>query len=186
MTEEILRKECIDKEFYSFGTFKIFERRMKKFGLRLKSITFLGLFSPVLIGGFVAAFSTDSEILKSILLPLCGFITVLQALLSLLSLVFKWDDKFAHSLNSIQENTRLANEFGKLSKESSAKIKRDLPKIRKDYELQEARDNTQELTKKEHNYAMRNALFQFKKKCVTCQEIPKNLKPTTCDTCGNF
>ncbi|KJG14547.1 hypothetical protein [Photobacterium iliopiscarium] len=79
MNEVDIKKVCFDCEFYSFGTIRVFEKRQSYYGTWLKRITFLGLLSPVVLGGFVAAFSTESEVLKYILLPL-----------------LKWYIKFGH------------------------------------------------------------------------------------------
>lgn len=187
MTEiEKLKKECFEKRFYCFGTTKIFEKRVEKYGFRLKAISFMGLLSPVLLGGFVAAFSTEHEVLKNILLPLCGFLTILQAVLSLLSLVSKWDDVFAYSISAVKNNTRLTNDFEQLSNQSEGKIKRDLPRLLEAFNRQEIEDTAQSISIKEKRFAMRNTLFQYKNKCETCNKVPESLTPTTCDTCGNY
>ncbi len=187
MTEsEKLKNECFEKRFYCFGTTKIFEKRVEKYGFRLKTIGFMGLLSPILLGGFVAAFSTDNEILKNILLPLCGVLTIIQAVLSLLSLVSKWDDLFAYSISAVKNNTRLTNDFEQLSNQSDIRIKKDIKRLLEEFNRQEVEDTAQSISIKEKRFAMRNTLFQYKNKCQTCSNIPVSLTPTTCDTCGNY
>jgi len=180
-----MKKECFDCEFYSFGTVKIFEKRVSHYGTWLKRITFLGLLSPVLLGGFVAAFNTDSEVLKQILLPLCGLLTIAQAVLSLFSLVYKWDEKYSYAIGAVRSNTRLITEFSKLKK-SSGKLKELYQPIRDEYDRQNESDMTQIISDEEKRFAMKYSLFHFKSTCLTCNVKPINLNPTTCDTCGNF
>lgn len=189
MTDKNLKQECFEKKFYSFGTAKIFERRMKSFSWRLKSITFLGLLLPILIGASVAAFSTEHDWLKNILIPICGILTITQAvlsLLSLLSLVFKWEDNYSYAISALKINTRLTNDFEKLAKEKNEKIENDIDRLLFEYERQETEDTSQGISDKEKRFAMRAALFQYKCKCKTCDLEPKKIKPTDCDTCGNY
>lgn len=186
MTESTLKKECFDCEFYSFGTTKLFEGRANKYGTRLKRITFLGLLSPIVLGGFVAAFSTDSEVLKQIFLPLCGLLTVGQGVYSLFSLTYKWDEKHSYSIGAIKDNARLTSEFNKLKKLDDSDIKESYQKLREEYDRQLVADTAQSITKEEERYSMRQSLFHFKSKCSTCELVPKKLAPTDCDTCGNY
>lgn len=177
-----LKRECFEKKFYSFGTAKIFEKRVEKYGLWLKVITFMGLLSPVVLGCFVAAFSTDSETLKVLLLPICGLMTIAQAILSLFSLVFKWDDVYAYSLSAVKINTRLTSDFDQLSCESDEEIRKNISRLRDEYNRQEVEDTAKSISAKEKCFAMRNALFQYKSRCRSCNQIPLSLTPTVCDT----
>ncbi|HAS3627357.1 TPA: hypothetical protein LNF46_003454 [Vibrio cholerae] len=186
MNEVDMKKECFDCEFYSFGTIKIFEKRESYYGTWLKRITFLGLLSPVVLGGFVAAFSTESEVLKHILLPLCGLLTISQGILSLFSLVYKWDEKYSYAIGAVRNNTRLATEFGKLKKLSVDKLAEQYPSVRDEYDRQNQSDMAQSISDEEKRFAMRHSLFHFKSECPTCNTTPINLNKTTCDTCGNF
>lgn len=82
-----VKKECADNRFYSFGTAKLFERRAKTYRRNRNLITFLGLAVPMVIGGTVLSFSTGSEALKVIMIPVAGILTVLQLIISLWALV---------------------------------------------------------------------------------------------------
>lgn len=183
---EKLKKECFNKRFYSFGTAKIFEKRVGSYRLKLQVITFLGLLSPLLLGGFVAAFSSENKYLTNVLLPICGVLTILQAVMSLWSLVSKWDDVYAYSISAVKNNTRLTNDFDQLANQTENKIKRDLPRLLEEFNRQEIEDTAQSVTTKEKRFAMRESLFQYKNTCPTCKNIPETLTPINCDTCGNY
>jgi len=180
------KQECWTKRFYSFGTTKIFERRALKINAKRKVITFLGLASPLVVGAFAASFTIDSEVLKYIVVPIAGLVTVTQAVFSLWSLVAKWDDDYAYSVSSVKANTRLTADFENLAKASGEKITRDIERLRDEYTRQEMEDTARHITDKEKRFAQRSALFQYKSKCPTCDEVPQSMTPSNCDSCGNF
>ncbi|HIF9499298.1 TPA: mobilome CxxCx(11)CxxC protein [Photobacterium damselae] len=185
MDEEEIKKKCFESEFYSFGTSKIFERRVKKYGFKLKGITFLGLLSPVLLGGVVASFSVDSVILKNYLLPACGVITILQAILSLLSLVFRWDEVYSYASGSVQNNTMLTSNFKRLKDSNKINMKQ-FQSLMDEYDQQNKSDISQNISVKEMRYAMCVSLLQYQIECRGCGIKPRSLKPSTCDVCGKF
>ena len=185
MSNEI-QKECWKKRFYSFGTVKIFEKRASSLNTKRKVITFLGLVSPLVVGTFAASFTFDSEILKFIVAPIAGLITVIQAIFSLWSLVSRWDENYIYSVNSIKVNTHLTSEFEKLANSTDGIMGRNIGRLRDEYERQEMADSTQHITDKEKRFAQRSALFHYKSKCPTCNEVPQRIKASKCDSCGNF
>lgn len=185
MDEKEIKEQCFNCEYYSFGTSKIFEKRVSKYGLRLKIITFLGLLSPVLLGGFVASFSVDSALLKNILLPACGVITIFQAILSLLSLVFRWDEVYSYASGSVQNNTMLMSNFSRLKNSNKINTKQ-FQSLINDYDQQNKFDMSQNISEKENRYAMRKSLLQYQIECCGCGIKPISLKPSKCDICGNF
>ncbi|MFK5893375.1 MAG: hypothetical protein QM504_09175 [Pseudomonadota bacterium] len=186
MIEEEIKKDCWDKRFYSFGTAKIFEQRARQLYTKRQWIVFLGLLSPVTIGAFVASFSINSEALKTYIIPIAGTVAVIQAVLSIWSLVMKWDERYSYAISAIKINTNITSEFEALAKTKPTYIKNNIKRMNEIYLRQEIEDSSQHITDKEKRYAMRHALFQYKNECKTCLKIPSSLSPTTCDTCGNF
>lgn len=184
--DENLRNRCARGEFYSYGTAKIFEKRAKDIGRRLKAITFLGLLSPVLAGGIAMTFSAESSFLNKIVFPALSIVLLSQSVLSLLSLCYKWEEKHSYSLWAIKNNNKLFNKFSRLSGESDAAIAKKISDYEDEYDHQEAEDSSQGITDKEERYGMRKTLIYFGKACKTCNEKPTSIKPTDCDTCGNF
>jgi mobilome CxxCx(11)CxxC protein len=186
MEEEILRNECWDKRFYSFGTSKIFEKRANKLKILRNIITFLGLVVPLSVGGTVLAFSVSSDLFKNFIVPIAGILTVSQLIISLWSLIARWDERHDYAVTAIRANTKLASAFERLGNSKFEVVSNEIDNLREEYIRQEAMDSIQNITAKEYRFAMRQSLFQYKLKCKTCEEVPKSLKPTDCDTCGNY
>lgn len=181
-----IRQECWRKRFYSFGTTKIFEKRARSLELRRKLITFLGLAAPVLLGTFVAAYYTESRALKTVVLPVVGAITIIQAAASLWSLVARWDEKYAYAIGAIRSNTHLASAFEELAVSSEEKLMKKIDHLRDDYSQREIEDTAQGISTKEKRFAQRSSLFQYRSKCPTCNKVPISMKPENCDSCGNY
>ena len=184
--EQQLRQECWEKRFYSFGTAKIFERRALKLGRKRRLITFLGLATPITLGAFVTAYSAASPVLQYILLPLSGAVAMLQSVVSLWSLVAGWDEAYAYAIGSVKNNNRLTSLAEELARGSRSRLEKDIELLRFEYSRQDAEDSAQEITDKEKRYAERCALFQYRQECPACKQVPANMKPTSCDSCGNF
>lgn len=119
--EEQLRQECWIKRFYSFGTARIFERRAQNINRKRQIITFLGLAAPLTVGAFVTAFSVESELLKYVLIPIAGLVILIQSIMSLWSLVAKWDENYSYSIAATKSNTRLTVDFEILAKSNIKK-----------------------------------------------------------------
>jgi mobilome CxxCx(11)CxxC protein len=47
-------------------------------------------------------------------------------------------------------------------------------------------DENQGLTDSEKRMGMCAGLREFKRACDTCERVPKTMKASNCDTCGNF
>ncbi|MCV1740122.1 hypothetical protein MLS28_023125, partial [Escherichia coli] len=56
MDEEKTRAEVAHIEFISYGTSRIFDRRMRSLDWKRKVVTFLGVFVPLMIGCAVLSF----------------------------------------------------------------------------------------------------------------------------------
>lgn len=59
MDEEKTRAEVAHIEFISYGTSRIFDRRMRSLDWKRKVVTFLGVFVPLMIGCAVLSFGLE-------------------------------------------------------------------------------------------------------------------------------
>lgn len=177
------RAHCRDRAFFAFGTARVFARRQHRLSTLRNCITYLGIVVPLTVGA--VALSFDSKVLPFFIVP-AGVLGIAQLALSAWSLVAKWDDRHASALASLQAQTRLFNEWDYLAKTNPPDIAARIDSLNAEDRRQEAQDLTQGVTKKEQNFGMRAALFQFGNKCPTCGIRPVSLLPSDCDTCGNF
>jgi mobilome CxxCx(11)CxxC protein len=185
---DALRQDLGLKRFYTYGTIKIFEQRARCYKIKRDLLTFFGIIGPLTVGAVVAAFGLDAshEFLKNILLPLAGLVAVLQIGVALWSLVRRWDEGHLYATASIKIHTNLLAKIDSLLRSDLATIKTHIGDLRDEYTRQDADDMAQHISDKEKRFAMRHALFYYKKDCATCKAVPASLSPTNCDTCGNF
>lgn len=184
MNEENQR-HCRDRAFYAYGTSRIFERRAQSLSRRRNLITFLGVVVPLVVGGAVLSFGANEAYLPY-LLYVAGFLMLLQLIVSAWSLVARWDERYQYAVGATQANTRLYNIWTATLERPPENLEQKIREL--DYEDQnrESSDIAQHVTEKEKRFAMRSSLFYMKLPCRTCNNTPKSMKPSKCDTCGRF
>jgi mobilome CxxCx(11)CxxC protein len=183
-----LRKSCWNEALQCFGTSEIFAKRAVKYRRRLRLLTFLGVAVPATVGGILLSFGANFEHLN-LTIYLASLLGLVQLVLSLWSLVAKWDDSFAYSLESLSSNRSLVSLFEDIgrnppSDEQEFKLRYEL--IQSDNRLRAQRDDQQMITPQEKRYGMRSALRQYRRACAGCNQIPTSMKSTSCGVCGNF
>lgn len=190
MSEKIeeIRKHCWNQALHSFGTGYIFEKRIATYNRLLTIIKFVGIGTPLFVGAIVLAYGTDFDYIN-ILFGVATIILLLQLIISFWALVAKWEDKYSHAIESTIANYDLSWEFEKLAKNTIS----DEKQLENDFKVIEAKsrewdrkDYKQEVTEAEKRQGMRAALRKFQRTCSGCGEIPKSMKTSNCDICGNF
>jgi len=186
--EEQIRQECWDKAIHTLGTSYVFSLKGNIYKKRIKIIAVLGIVAPLLLGATATAYGLASN-LTVIALIVTAPVTIFQIVFSGISLVYKWDDKFSYSLESQTDNRILSSDFENLGKYSAT----DIHELEKQFEVLKAKDNARTVqdekihfSDKEYRKGMRYALWIRQRECTTCKIAPKSMKPTDCDTCGNF
>jgi mobilome CxxCx(11)CxxC protein len=185
MSIDELCKKSRDKEFHCYGTTRIFEKRARKLKSLRTWITFLGIVTPVIVGGTVLAFGSNAKVLPYFLTA-AGVVGLIQLILSTWSIVARWDETYEYSIESARENTELFNQFKKLADHKPSDMAVELDDAVKVYEQREFKDIGQSLSDKEKRFANRETLRYYQKPCHICKETPKTVKPSKCDGCGNF
>jgi mobilome CxxCx(11)CxxC protein len=180
-----LKKHCQDRAFVAYGTTWIFDRRARQLRSRRNWITFLGIAVPVTVGSLYLSFNAFPNVFPFIL-GVAGVILTIQLVMSVWSLVARWDEDYQHSVESMQANTRLFNAWNALGSLPLSDPQARATELDVDDQRQEQQDLLRHVTEKERRFAMRNALFFFKRECVTCKVKPVSMKASDCDTCGHF
>lgn len=185
MNTEAIIDSCREKEFHAYGTTRIFEKRANKLQLLRTWITFLGIVTPVIVGGSVLAFGVEAEALPYFLV-VAGIVGIAQLTLSTWSIVARWDERYGYAIESARDNTRLYNEFKMLADRQPFDLEEKHSKALELYNAREFQDIAQNISDKEKRFANRESLKYYKKPCQVCSSVPKTSKPSKCDGCGNF
>jgi mobilome CxxCx(11)CxxC protein len=187
---------CQTRAVFAFGTAEIFRRRAKQYGKRVQLLTFCGFAIPVLIGSIAAANLFDKTLLDTVIYA-TGLISVILGLLSLWSVIAKWQDILEYSSIACAQNDRLSTHLKGLSDErNTSNASFDSRAFDIKYaqlvaldDAQREQDNKQDITDDEKVYAHRAGLRQFRGECVACNKIPDSMKLTRfswrrCPICG--
>jgi mobilome CxxCx(11)CxxC protein len=178
-------KDCRDKEFYAYGTTRIFERRARHLRSLRTLITFLGIVAPVLVGGLVLTFGVAEKSLPYFITA-AGLVGLVQLFLSTWAIVARWDEQYEYSIESSRHNTDLYNKFKSLADANPTDIAEKFEKIQEENQEREFKDIAQNIVDKEKRYAYRESLKYYQNPCHICNIKPTSSKPTKCDGCGNF
>lgn len=178
-------QDCRGKEFHAYGTTRIFERRARKLQTLRTWITFLGIVTPVIVGGAVLAFGAEATSFPYFL-GVAGTVGIVQLVLSTWAIVSRWDEKYGYAIESSRENTELYNKFKNLADTNPSDIAILYEKALRENESREFKDIGQGITDKEKKFAYRESLKYYQKPCHICKETPRTSKPSKCDACGNF
>lgn len=183
MLNDAIIKDCREKEFYLYGTHKIFDRRAYKLHLYRSWITFLGIAGPLAVGAAVLA--PDIDLKKSpVALMFIGVLGGAQLLLSAFSLVFRWDEKYQYSLDSSRENNELCNKFKSLNDGQTPGLEVKYNELVSDNSKRESKDLGQGVTNREKKFGYRESLHHYGLRCRECQKTKARWKLFGCRTCG--
>lgn len=174
-----------ESSIHLFGTYKIFDRRLRILKRFSKFKDFSGIALTIIT---VFAFKILTGEWQKRFFVFIGVLTAVQGLLSVWSLVSRWTDEIAISKTSSSKNFLLYRKAKQLaeSNDSLDELQEKFSKIQEEDNQQSVNDLSQAISPKEIRYGMRSALFDFRKECASCCIQPKNMQPTDCDTCGNF
>jgi len=183
--EERLRRACWDAALHALGTSYVFQEKAKTYKTRIRIITVLGLAVPLLLGATLAAFGQKSN-LPGIALSVTAPIAIIQIVLSGVSLVYKWDDTLAYSLESLADNRILSDEYKTLAEFPPTDLINQFALIKTKDNARIAQDEKMSISAKEKRIGMHYSLWILRKECETCKVVPTSMTATKCDTCGNF
>lgn len=179
------RADCWDRAVLAYGTYYLFRIRANSLRQKLRTLEFLGIFSPVLVGGTVLSFQKYEDALP-VILPIMGLCSVLQLVLSIWSLTQRWSEAFGYAEASQAENFRISEAFQKLAKTWKDDSTAQYDVLCTADQNLSVNDEKQGLTEPERRKGMRYALRYFKRKCWKCKEVPVDMKNSDCPVCGQF
>ena len=113
-----------------------------------------------------------------------GILGAVQLLLSVFSLVFRWDEKYLYALESSRENNALYNKFKDLAVAPFQDIEHKYQALLDENDGRELKDLGQAVTEIEKKFGYKSALKQFGLACHECAKSKTCWKPFGCETCG--
>lgn len=171
-----------------YGTARIFARRSKTLGFRLNLLTYVGLALPLLVGATAGVFGTGASFLPLLVIA-TGIVGIFQLCFSLWAVVTGWTSVLAYALESQVDSDRLAEEFRALVQNppvSGTEMRAKLDRLDTQRRLRDQSDLRQGISAKERHFGLRSGLFEFRRSCGVCGEVPASLSPTKCAACGTF
>ncbi len=186
MVDSDFVKRCAEKEIYAFGTAYLFEERSRSLRFKLRIITFLSLAVPLSVGG-ISMTSADSGFLPTIVM-ISGVLSIPLFVMSLWSLVFRWEERLAASEHAFKNNIELKNRWEDLARYKGENAEEKYQALLEHDRLQEQSDITQSISAKDKRRMMRASLIQYRRSCATCGVQPKSMsaKRNSCSSCGDF
>ncbi|PSU34693.1 mobilome CxxCx(11)CxxC protein [Photobacterium lutimaris] len=175
----------MEMRFHTYGAIKIFERRKSQFH-RLRSLmTYLGIATPIFFAFLVIATSEKLAVI-SIFTLLIFLILFIQLLISLWSLVAKWDKQYESSIIAITSSYIVYERLNSLINSNCTISSSVLAAIKNDYQALLSEGISGIITDKERCYGYRQSLIKFSQVCPSCQLRPTGMKPSDCELCGKF
>ena len=114
--QEKLDRLCIkshNSAFHSFGKTYIFEKRANHYSRLISILTIMGIIVPVIIGAIVLGYGMENN-LVDYFIALAVPVSIVQLIISLISIVYKWTDQLAYANESAQDHYFLSDRFKKL------------------------------------------------------------------------
>jgi mobilome CxxCx(11)CxxC protein len=188
MATDEQRSDCWDKAIHAFGTAYIFEQRFSESKKKQRWLVFLGIAVPVLVGGVVIAFFGIDQLKPFVggLIILAALASTAQLIVTIWSLVAKWEDQAIYGSESSVENYEISRLYADLAKNNPADFasKYELLNLRNN--IRSAEDGKKEITERYKRMGMRAALRKYQRACVKCTQVPVDMNATECPICGNY
>ncbi|MBD3812838.1 MAG: hypothetical protein IE917_11555 [Betaproteobacteria bacterium] len=179
-------KRCAEKEIYAYGTAYIFESRSRSLRFMLRILSFLSLAVPLSVGGIAMA-TADAKLLP-VIVTISGILSIPLFVLTLWSLVFRWEERLAASEHACKANNELKNGWEDLARYKGPDAEEKFRVLLDRDRVQEQSDVKQDVSAKEKRQMMRASLIQYRRKCATCGVQPTSMsaKGSSCATCGDY
>lgn len=182
-----VRRRCWDGALHAYATSYIFQCRARTLGARLNWITYIGFAVPMIVGFLVLSYGHFKSL--PTIIAAASALGILQAVISLWSVIGGWVAGYSYATTSVAANSRLALRYEELASNPPA----DLSALQHEYEKiairdegRQEQDYGQGVRESEKRMGMRAALRKYQRKCVACGEVPTTMKSTDCGVCGKF
>ncbi len=123
-----------------------------------------------------------------VIVAISGLLSIPLFVMTLWSLVFRWEERLAASEHACKSNNELKNGWEDLARYTAPDAEAKFSALLERDRIQEASDKRQDVSAKEKRQMMRASLIQYRRKCATCGVQPNSMsvKGSSCATCGDF
>lgn len=183
-----LKTKCFDNSFHSFGKAYLFEKRAQHYNKLINWLTVLGIIVPVSIGATAFGYGLNNEFLKN-LIAISIPVSIIQLLISIFSIVYKWSDQQSYAIETVQEHHFLSERFKKLGEfppENYREFDQNFEILNTRLKTRIEQDSKHGVKEWELRMGMRFALREFQRECIGCKITPLSLEYSDCSVCGKF
>ncbi len=184
------RSECWNNAVRAFGTAFILQRRAGRLRSKRRLLTFFAFVVPILVGIIATKVYTKSPV-PDLLMHFASGASALLALISLWSVVAKWEDTLADCFRGAHKNYHLQVKWETLVKEDDQKVQTEYPVLLQADHDQRESDIKHVVSSREKIVGMRAALFKYgPRTCAGCKQkpsseaIPWTIFRKKCKVCG--
>lgn len=167
----------------NLSTYYIFTRKRSLLIRLLRFNTCLGIIVPALVGGILLSFG-DNRFNYLV----AGVLGIVQIFLSVLTVVYQWDNRVNEYLDSIKACRKLYEDANNLYLIVSdpEEFTTQLNKIKIEDRVQSDKDEQYVFSEWENRRGNRYSYYIMNERCSGCNQIPKSLKSSECGVCGNY
>lgn len=183
-----LRQESWNNALHTFGKAYVYNKRAGRYGFLVNLLKVFGIVVPVAVGATALGYGFQSAVLQNAI-ALAIPLSIIQLLISVFAVTFKWDDELAYSYESSNDYNNLSEEFkvlGNLPPNNFQKLQDEVKIANTKLRLRGEQDSKHNIKEWELRMGMRYALREFKRECYGCKKIPISMESTDCDVCGRF
>jgi mobilome CxxCx(11)CxxC protein len=186
--EKKIKSDSSDKSITIFGYSYIFEKRIQWYLTCINYLKFSGIILPLIIVAIALSYGPNNDALFYASIVGTPLI-ILQLIISILSIMYKWDEELAYSFEAISDCKILYDEFLNLVKypiQSSSELAKKFEVLNAKLSSREQQNLNHKITEKELRRGRRYSLKKHLQKCTSCKKIPTDMNSTQCEVCGNF
>lgn len=183
-----LKTKCFDNSFHSFGKAYLFEKRAQHYNKLINWLTVLGIIVPVSIGATASGYGLNNEFLKNII-SISIPVSIIQLLISISSVVYKWSDQLSYANETVQEHYFLSERFKKLGEfapNNYTLFDHEFEILNTRLKSRIEQDSKHGVKEWELRMGMRFSLREFQRECVGCKITPLSMEYSECTVCGKF
>ena len=188
MRHDKILMDCFDRAFHCYGYSYIFEKRALFFNRCVTFIKAFGIIVPAMVGITAMGYKYDNAFLRYLIffaVPLA----IIQFILSLVAIIYKWDDELSYAYDANNSYSSLYSKFKKLASVPPKTLielsdKFDVIDIEKT--IRGNQDSQHGIKEWEYRKGMRYSLREHEKTCKGCGIIPLSMDSTECPVCGKY